>query len=89
MTPQELQKELTVDPARREVVDAIVLFADVMNSATISDIFDLHDYDTKFLSEFQRVAAETVRENVHKDGHFLDCSVRGDELCLIMSGGDP
>ena len=22
------------------------------------------------------------------DEHFVDCSVRGDELCLIMSGGD-
>jgi len=89
MTPQKLRKALKDDWERREIVDAIVLFADVMNSATISDIFDLHKYD-KFLSEFQYVAADTIKQNVCMSGdeHFVDCSIRGDELCLIMSGGD-
>ena len=44
MKPRELLAKVLTDPARREVADAIVLFADVMDSATISDIFDLLDY---------------------------------------------
>ncbi|MBI1745769.1 MAG: tetratricopeptide repeat protein [Acidobacteria bacterium] len=90
MTPRELRELLQRDTQRRELVDAVVLFADVMDSATISDIFHARDYDQKFLSEFQSVAAETITQNVSmaEDEHFVDCSIRGDEACLIMSAGD-
>ncbi len=91
MDPEKLWHSLVRDPAKREIVDAVILFVDVMNSATISDILSLKEYD-QFLTEFQMIAGRTIAENVRDYSapadRLRDCSIRGDEACLILYSGD-
>lgn len=89
MTAVRGTESLRQNPTKRKVVDAVVLFADVMDSATISDILDPIQYDG-FISEFQAVGAGTIRGTPELlDGdRLVDCAIRGDEVCLIICGTD-
>lgn len=82
----EILKKL---PKKRKIVDAVILFADVMDSATISDILDPIQYDA-FISEFQSVCAETIQTTpkLFDNDRLIDCAIRGDEVCLIICGRD-
>jgi class 3 adenylate cyclase len=86
MTPMKMTEELRRNPKRRIITDAVILFADVMDSSTISDILNPIQYHN-FISQFQTVAAQTVKESIRHNEHFVDCTIRGDELCLILCGG--
>lgn len=90
-----VKRRLRRNPDGRVVARAVVLFADVMNASTISEILDLVKYD-RFLTEFQMTAKKTIDATIrdhYKDiqdvDACMDCSIRGDEACLMLYTDDP
>jgi len=71
-----------------EIRIATILFADIRNSAQISNVLNLHRYDG-FISQFQgamrRVLDEHLAEHYSpEEREEIDYGVRGDEACLII-----
>lgn len=76
--------------------EAVILFADLMNSSQLSNLSKLDDYDS-FMCDFQRAAGEIVHEwyqelsqRIAREGpdpeHPLqiEAELRGDELCVKL-----
>jgi len=72
-------------------LEATILFADMVDSSTLSHVLLPSAYD-KIVSDFQRTAAEVVAETIEaeprKPSH-VEASVRGDELSLILVDDRP
>ena len=79
------------DRQDEKLSDAVILFADVVGSARLSDVLHPHEYD-EIIREFQQVASGTLRWLVDSRDAFgrnwiVDGAVRGDELVLILCVG--
>jgi glucose-1-phosphate thymidylyltransferase len=86
-------ERIEASPEYWEVMDAVILFADIVGSVTISEHVSLSEYD-KIVSEFQETALNTVDQILNRnrytkiDRDFCEYSARGDELVLILYGWD-
>jgi glucose-1-phosphate thymidylyltransferase len=84
----ELKRRLDGDPDFKHPIEAVILFADIIASATISEYISEEAYDA-FISEFQALALRVIGDNLTKHGvdpedrHFCEFSVRGDEVVLL------
>ncbi len=69
------------------VMEATILFADMVDSSMLSHVHDPSRYD-RLVSSFQEMCAGTVekmlRESEDKERH-VEAMVRGDELCMILA----
>jgi tetratricopeptide (TPR) repeat protein len=79
--------ENSQDTEQRE---AVILFADLMNSSELANNWSLPDYD-KFVAVFQKELGEVVKDFIKskedyqsKDGSALETDIRGDEICLKL-----
>jgi len=64
--------------------DAVILFADLVGSARLSDVHTLLEYD-RIVDQFQNAAAVALAETqVIPDFDCCDGGVRGDELVFIL-----
>lgn len=85
----EIKKRLETDLHFMQSLDAVILFADVIGSAAISEYRSEESYDD-FISEFQTLALRVIKDNLAKHGfdaedqHFCEYSVRGDEAVLLI-----
>lgn len=86
----ELKTKLESSAAFSESVEAVILFADIIGSATISEYTSEKDYDA-FICEFQELAIKVLNGNINRrsaydnaDKEFIEYSVRGDEAVLIL-----
>lgn len=85
----ELKIRLEAEPKFIQPLDAVILFADIIASATISEYSSEESYDD-FISEFQTLALRVIGDNLAKHGfdaedrHFCEYSVRGDEAVLLL-----
>jgi len=85
----ELRRRLEQDENFKQSIDAVILFGDIVASATISEYSSEEDYDD-FISEFQTLALSVIHENLAKhdlneeDQQFCEYSVRGDETVLLL-----
>lgn len=85
----ELKRRLEQDTSFKQSIDAVILFGDIVASATISEYSSEEDYDD-FISEFQTLALSVIDDNLQKHGvdaedqHFCEYSVRGDETVLLL-----
>ena len=73
----------------REIRLATILFADVRNSAQISNVLTLREHD-QFISQFQGVMRQVLDEEIERgyapdERESVDCGCRGDEAFLIVS----
>jgi glucose-1-phosphate thymidylyltransferase len=86
---KELLRVFPENPALRRSRDAVVLFADIVGSVSISEHASTAEYD-EFVCEFQKTAIDVVKQALIKGGYtdedrkFIEYSVRGDELALIL-----
>lgn len=67
-------------------MEATILFADMVDSSTLSHVHDPHQYD-EIVSAFQKTAVEVVAEVIKETERpdHLEAAVRGDELSLIVA----
>jgi len=85
----EVKARLERDRNFSQAQDAVILFADIIASATISEYSSEDAYDD-FISEFQTIALRVIKDNFAKhlfdeqDLCFTEVSVRGDEAALIL-----
>jgi len=85
----ELKKRFEDEPEFSQSIEAIILFADIIGSATISEYTPEEEYDL-FISEFQEIALSAITNNLKKNGYskedraFCEYSARGDEAVLIL-----
>jgi class 3 adenylate cyclase len=85
----EIKKRLETDSTFKQPIDAVIMFADIIGSATISEYSSDEAYDD-FIAEFQRKALQVVERNMQahgvdsEDRNFCEWSVRGDELVLLL-----
>ncbi len=70
--------------------EAVILFADLMQSSELANIWTLSDYD-EFMKAFQKELGEVVREFIQSKPSynsticpFLEADIRGDEICLKL-----
>lgn len=89
LNQKELKKALDDNPDFMQSVDAVILFADIIGSAPISEYTSEGDYDT-FICEFQEIALSIIDKNLKKNNYddddksFIEYSVRGDEAVLLL-----
>jgi glucose-1-phosphate thymidylyltransferase len=85
----ELKKRLEADSEFNQSIEAIIFFADVIGSATISEYTSKEDYDA-FICEFQEISLKIIKKNLERYGYdeedraFCEYSVRGDEAVFIL-----
>lgn len=85
----EMKRRLETDPNFTQSLDAVILFADIIASATISEYSSEEAYDD-FISEFQTIALRVISDNLAKHGfdaedrHFCEYGVRGDEAVMLL-----
>lgn len=90
----ELHKRLLAKPTFSQPVDAVILFADMIGSAMISEFSSEDEYD-RFISEFQTNAQSAIDDNLRsygysrEDRYFCESSVSGDQAVLILYTKDP
>lgn len=70
--------------------EAVILFADLMQSSELANIWALSDYD-EFMKEFQKELGEVVKEFIKGKPSYnspicpsLEADIRGDEICLKL-----
>jgi class 3 adenylate cyclase/tetratricopeptide (TPR) repeat protein len=70
--------------------EAVILFADLMNSSELANNWSLHSYD-EFVTVFQKELGEVVKQYIQSKADykskvcpFLEAEIRGDEICLIL-----
>lgn len=62
--------------------EAVILFADLMNSSELSNVLPSEEYD-KILTEFQEKLGEVVEEEIKNyDSSGVEAEIRGDEICV-------
>ena len=89
LNQSELKKRFDNNEVISQSTEAIILFADIIGSATISEYTPEEDYD-EFISEFQRIALHVIEHNLKHYGYsdedieFCEYSVRGDEAVFIL-----
>ena len=85
----ELKKTFDTDTKFSQSIEAIIFFADIIGSATISEYTPEEEYDI-FICEFQDIALHVIKENLKKYGYddedklFCEFTVRGDETVFIL-----
>ncbi|UCH93613.1 MAG: tetratricopeptide repeat protein [Candidatus Aminicenantes bacterium] len=74
-------------PQQRE---AVILFADLINSSELANIWTLSEYDD-FVKSFQKELGEVVKQFIQSKTNyksevcpFLEAEIRGDEICLKL-----
>jgi class 3 adenylate cyclase len=79
-------------PSDNSAVDAVIMFADVMNSVYISSVLGIEMYDD-FITAFQQSALNVIQEYAlrvpEEYSEKLEYYVRGDEAFNILYGPDP
>lgn len=66
--------------------DATILFADLVDSSTLSHVLNPSAYD-KIVADFQKTAATVAAETIASERvkpHHVEATVRGDELSVIL-----
>ena len=87
--PKQMRRPSTAIKTDRQ---AVILFADLMNSSLFSDTLGLYEYDD-FVDKYQltmQKAAQLVfslRDVSQEDG-TIEISIRGDEACIILYSGN-
>ena len=89
----EILRQFSKDESRtfRQSLEAVILFADIIDSAAIAEFTSDEDYDA-LITEFQSIALEVIRDNLSEarfspsdgDECFWDYYVRGDEAMVIL-----
>jgi tetratricopeptide (TPR) repeat protein len=74
-------------PQQRE---AVILFADLINSSELANIWTLSEYDD-YVKSFQKELGEVVKQFIQSKTNykseicpFLEAEIRGDEICLKL-----
>lgn len=87
MSTTSKKNDIECFPEQRE---AVILFADLMNSSELANNWTLPDYDN-FVNVFQRELGEVVKHFIQGKANykseicpFLEAEIRGDEICLKL-----